>query len=86
MKARKNLINWIAFNRVFAGDLSSSRRIFKHIECVEEIFEHSEVGICNWGIAKELVQKLKSQKNLEKAEKELDSLLANDYFILTIAI
>ncbi len=85
MTARERYIQWIAFNRVFAEDLASTRRVLKNINRIEELFALPAGEISGWGLDKELVLKLFSKENLDKAEKELDSLLLNDYFILTIA-
>jgi len=82
---RTQNIQWIAFNRVFAGDLASTRRVLNNIDRIETLFSLSPGEIVSWGLKQELVLTLLSQKNLDKAEKELDSLRSNDYFILTIA-
>jgi DNA processing protein len=82
---RQKHIQWIAFNRVFSGEPASARLIFKHIHKIENLFTLPAEEICAWGVEKKLISTLFSKKNLDEAEKELDSLLTNDYFILTIA-
>ncbi|MFO7866444.1 MAG: DNA-processing protein DprA [Candidatus Aminicenantes bacterium] len=63
----------------------SSRRVINNIDRIEELFDLPVKQISGWGLEEESVLELRSPGNLEKAKKELDSALANDYFILTIA-
>ena len=75
---------WVAFNIVFAEKLKEAGKLIKVFPKVEEIFKLSVSDLTEVGIDKERAKKISSSQSLDTADREIEWLTRNHYFVLTI--
>ena len=84
MKNSQNQIDWIAFNRVFAEDLKSAEKIFKHFSSIHEARRASPREIIALGVDPKKAKEFTSQKNLDLAAKDVERCRRKGYTFLTL--
>lgn len=83
MNNSHSIIDWIAFNRVFAGDLKSAEKIYKHFSSIHRACLASPREIMAMGIDSQRAKEFTSQKNLDLAAKDVEWCRRKGYYVLT---
>ena len=84
MKNSYSIIDWIAFNRVFAEDLKSAEKIYKHFLSIHKARLASPREIIALGIDSQRAKEFTSQKNLDLAAKDIEWCQRKGYTFLTL--
>ena len=84
MKHSHSILDWIAFNRVFAEDLKSAEKIYKHFSSIPTARRASPREIIALGVNPERAKEFASEKNLRQAAKDVDRCRQKGYSVLTL--
>jgi len=76
--------DWIAFNRVFAEDLKSAEKIYKHFPSIQKARLASPREIISLGVDPQKAKEFTSSKNLELAAKDVERCKRKGYTFLTL--
>ena len=84
MKNSTNIIDWIVFNRIFAEDLKSAERIYKHFSSIQKARQASSREIIALGVDPQSAKEFTSQNNLDLAGKDVDRCKRKGYTVLNL--
>ncbi len=84
MKNSTNIIDWIVFNRIFAEELKSAEKIYKHFSSIHRARLASPREIIALGVDPQRAKEFTSQKNLDQAGKDVDRCKRKGYTVLTL--
>jgi len=79
-----NVIDWIVFNRVFAEDLKSAEKIYKHFSSIQKARLASPREIIALGVDSQRAKEFTSQKNLDLAAKNVERCRRKGYTVLNL--
>ncbi len=84
MRNSYTLTDWIAFNRIFAEELKSAEKIYKHFSSLHRARLASAREIIALGVDPQRAKEFTSQKNLDLAVKHVERCRRNGYTVLTL--
>ncbi len=84
MSNSSTLTDWIAFNRIFAEDLKSAEKIYKHFSSIPRARLASPREIISLGVDPQRAKNFTSRKNLDLAAKQVERCRQKGYTVLTL--
>lgn len=84
MRNSQSLLDWIAFNRIFAEDLRSAEKIYRHFSSIQKARLASPGEIIDLGVESYRAEEFTSQRNLDLAAKDVERCRRKGYTVLTL--
>jgi len=84
VKVTGNLVNWVALNLVIAEDLRSAAKIRNHFPSPTHSLRASRNELESLGISPQKVSALQSQRNFDRAAKDVERCRQKGYTVLTL--